>query len=185
MTPAGWSLLRLNPVGLAGIGDLPAGGGSGEGVGRSSHLAVAGGALWMAAGDRLLRVSLTTGQVIATIPLPGSYSSDVAANQGGTVLVASEADDGGLGRVQRRDPVTGALIASHQMIGVAAPGIGGLIGSGVWVAEATGMMGYIERFRTVTMAPDLATEVGGTNGIDVTVADGLAWVTEGVNPSHD
>ena len=47
------------------------------------------------------------------------------------------------------------------------------------------MMGYIERFRTATMAPDPATEVGGTNGIDVTVAGGLAWVTEEVNPGHD
>jgi hypothetical protein len=185
VSPAGWSLLRLDPVGLTGTGVLSAGGGSGEGVGRSSHLAVAGGALWVAAGDRLLRVSLTTGQVIAAISLPGAYSSDVTANQGGTILVASEANDGGLGWVQRRDPVTGALVASRQMLGVAAPGIGGIIGSGVWVAEATGMMGYIERFRTATMAPDPATEVGGTNGIDVTVAGGLAWVTEEVNPSHD
>jgi dihydroxy-acid dehydratase len=185
VTSAGWSLLRLDPVGLAGAGELSAGGGSGEGAGRSSHLAVAGGALWVAAGDRLLRVSLTTGQVIAAISLPGAYSSDVAANQGGTILVASEATGGGLGSVQRRDPVTGTLIASRQMLGVAAPGIGGVIGSGVWVAEATGMMGYIERFRTATMAPDPATEVGGTNGIDVTVTGGLAWITEEVNPSHD
>ena len=39
------------------------------------------------------------------------------------------------------------------------------------------MMGYIERFNIATMAPDPATDVGGTNGIGVTVAGGLAWVT--------
>ena len=109
----------------------------------------------------------------------------MAANQGGTVLVMSEANDGGRGSVQRRSPVTGALIASHQMVGVAAPGIGGVIASGVWVEEATGMMGYVERLSAATMDLDPATEVGGTNGIDVTVAGRLAWVTEGVNPGHD
>ena len=109
----------------------------------------------------------------------------MAANQGGTVLVMSEANDGGRGSVQRRSPVTGALIASHQMVGVAAPGIGGVIASGVWVEEATGMMGYVERLSVATMDLNPATEVGGTNGIDVRVAGRLAWVTEGVNPGHD
>ena len=57
--------------------------------------------------------------------------------------------------------------------------------SGVWVEEATGMMGYVERLSVATMDLNPATEVGGTNGIDVTVAGRLAWVTEGVNPGHD
>jgi hypothetical protein len=35
------------------------------------------------------------------------------------------------------------------------------------------------------MAADPATRVGGTNGISVTVAAGLAWVTGGANPKHD
>jgi hypothetical protein len=184
-TPAGESLLRLNPVDLTQTAELSTAGGSEQAIGRGSHLAVADGMLWAADGSRLLRVSLKTGQLIASIPLPGAATSGVAANKNGTVLVVSEATGGGLGQVQRRNPVSGAVIASHQMVGVTAPEIGGVISSGVWVAEPTGMMGYIERLNVATMAPDPATDVGGTSGIGVTVAGGRAWVTEGANPGHD
>ena len=184
-TSAGESVLRLNPVDLAEAGEVMVGGGTDQGFGQGSHLAVAGGALWVADGDRLLRVSLKTGRVIATIPLPGAYTSDVGANKDGTVLIVSEATDGGLGQVQRRNPVTGTVMVSYQMIGVAAPQIGGVIESGVWIAEATGMMGYIERFGVAIMAPDPATRVEGTNGIDVTVVGGLAWVTEAGDARYD
>jgi hypothetical protein len=184
VTSAGESLLRLNPVSLTQAGNLPVGGESSLNVGQG-HLADAGDALWMADGGRLLRVSLQTGQLITTIPLPGAYTSGVAANKNGTVLVVSEATDGGAGQVQRRNPVSGAVIASYRMIGVAAPGVGGVVKSGVWIDESTGMMGYVERFRAATMAPDLATRVEGTNGIRVTVVGGLAWVTEAGNARYD
>jgi hypothetical protein len=185
VTPSGLSLLRLNPVDLAQTADLSVPGGSGLSPVRGSHLAVADGLLWVADGGRLLRVSPITGQLISSISLPGAVTSDVAANKNGTVLVVSEANDGGLGSVQRRNPVTGTVIASSTLTGVAAPSLGGLVQSGVWVAEATGMLGYIERFDLATMAADPATRVGGTNGISVTVAAGLAWVTDGANPKHD
>jgi hypothetical protein len=183
-TSPGESLLRLNPVSLTEAGDLPIGG-SNLSVVLGSHLADAGDALWVADGGRLLRVSLQTGQLVTTIALPGAATSGVAANKNGTVLVVSEATDGGAGQVQRRNPVSGAVIASYQMIGVAAPELGGVVKSGVWIAEATGMMGYVERFSTTTMAPDLATRVEGTNGIRVTVVGGLAWVTEPGNARYD
>jgi hypothetical protein len=179
-TSAGESLLRLDPADLSVTGDLPVTGGSLEGLGLGSHLAVAGGALWVAGGDRLLRVSLTTGRVIAAIPLPGAYTSGVAANGDGTVVVVSEANDSGIGSVQRRDPVTGALLASHPMLGVTAPALDRVVGSGVWVSEPTGLLGYVERFRTATMAPEPATDVSGTNGIRAAVADGVVWVTDAV-----
>jgi hypothetical protein len=131
-TAAGESLLRLNPGDLAETGNVSVSGGSAESVGRGSHLAVAGGALWVAGGDRLLRVSLVTGQVIAALPLPGAATSGVAANGNGTMLVVSEANDSGVGSVQRRDPVTGALLASHPMLGVAASALAGIIDSRVW-----------------------------------------------------
>jgi hypothetical protein len=178
-------LVPGHPVDLARTAQLPAAGEPEQAIGRGSHLAVADGILWAADGSRLLLVSLKSGQLIASIALPGAAASDVAASKNGTVLVVSEATDGGLGQVQRRNPVSGAVIASHQMVGVTAPEIGGIISSGVWVAEPTGMMGYIERLNVATMAPDPATDVGGTNGIGVTVAGGLAWVTETVNPGRD
>ena len=184
-TAAGEQLLRMNPAPLTVAGEISMGAVSYQDLaGRGGDLAVAGGALWAADGNRLLRVSLPAGRVTAAVPLPGAFTSVLSASAGGTVLAVGEADDGGLGSVQRRNPVTGALIASHPMYGVTAPRVG-VIGSGTWVAEPTGMLGYIERFSTATMTPDPATEVGGSNGIDVRVAGGLAWVTEGVNPRHD
>jgi hypothetical protein len=177
-TSTGESLLRLNPADLEQAGALRVGGGSDQNAGRGAHMAVAGGALWLAAGGRLLRVSLITGQVIAVVPLPGADTSGVAANGRGTVLVVSEADDSGIGSVQRRDPVTGALLASHPMSGVTAPELAGVIDSGVWLSEPTGLLGYVERFRTARMAPDPATDVSGTNAIGAAIADEVAWITD-------
>jgi hypothetical protein len=183
-TAAGKWLLRINPTDLAVTGDISIGGSSYPGVtGIGGDLATTPGALWVTSASRLLRVSLRSGRAIAVVPLPGAYSSGVGAS--GAVLVVSEANDNGLGTLQRRDPVTGALIASHPMMGVTAPRIGGVIGSGVWVAEPTGLQGYIERFSTATMAPDPDTKVGGSNGINVVVADGVAWVTEQVSSRHN
>ena len=153
-------------------------------TGHESDLAAAGGALWATSGPRLLRVSPRTGRVLTVVSLPGADTSGASASGDGKVLIVSEAREG-VGAVQRRDPVTGTLIASHPMLGVVAPRIGGVIGSGVWVAEPTGMMGYIERFGTAAMSPDPATQAEGINGITVRVADGLIWVSQQVNASRD
>jgi hypothetical protein len=177
-------LLRMNPADLAVTGNISIGGRSYPGfTGLGGNLAAAGGALWVTSASRLLRVSTRTGTVIAVVPLPGAYSSTVGAS--GAILVVSQANDSGLGSVQRRDPVTGALIASHPMAGVTAPRIGGVTGSGVWVAEPTGMLGYIERFSAATMTPDPSTDVHGSNGITVRIADRVAWVTEQADARHD
>jgi hypothetical protein len=174
-------LLRMNPADLAVTGNISISGRSYPGfTGGGPDLAVAGGALWVTSGSRLLRVSLRTGRILAVIELPGAFTSGVGASANGTVLVVSEAKDGGIGSVQRRDPVTGALLAlaSHPMMGVTAPRIGAVMGDSVWLAEPTGMMGYIQRFSVATMTPDPATQVIGTNGITVRGADGLIWVTQ-------
>jgi hypothetical protein len=178
-TAAGASLLRMNPASLAVTEDLRVGNGSYPGGNDpADQLAVAGGALRAVGGDQLLRVSLLGGQVTAVIALPGAVTSGVAASADGSVLIVSEANSGGDGSLQRRDPVTGALLASHSMAGVTAPEIGGVIDGGAWVAEPTGMLGYVERFSAATMAPDPATRFAGTNGINVNVADGVVWVTD-------
>ena len=160
----------------------PIGGGGNQGF--SGHvLAAAGGGLWVAGGDRLLRLSLPAGAVTASVPLPGAATSQVAANSPGTVLVAEETTSIGSGILQRRDPATGALLAASPAVpGVAGLVLGGVIGSGVWVSNATGMLGYAERFDATTLAPDPGTRAEGTNGIAVQVADGLAWITSGGGP---
>lgn len=113
----------------------------------------------------------------ASIAMPGAAGSDLAANAAGTILVVGEANSGGGGAVQRRDPATGAVLASHPMLGLVAPSVAGLIDSGVWVSQATGMMGYVERLTVATLAPEPGTRVGGGNGISARVAGGLLWVT--------
>ena len=144
------------------------------------HAVAAGGSLWVAGGDRLLRLSVPAGAVTASLPLPAAATSQVAADSPGTVLVVAETTSTGSGILQRRDPATGALLATSPAVpGVTGLFVGGVVGSGVWVSNATGMMGYAERFDARTLVPSPGTRVEGTNGITVQVADGLAWVSPG------
>jgi hypothetical protein len=179
-------LLRLNPDTLTPTGRWQIGTGDGPHW-AMQLLVVAGGGLWVADGNRLLRLSLPGGTMTASIALPGAASSDLSANAAGTVLVVGEADSGGRGAVQRRDPVTGALLASFPLIGVAAPAVAGPIGSVVWVSEATGMMGYVQRLDAATMTDEgsacqeggtPSTCVEGTNDVTARLAGGLLWVTQ-------
>jgi hypothetical protein len=171
------TLLRMNPRTLAVTGKLPISHGQYlNSSGFGNHLSVAGGALWAVAGDRLVRVLLRTGKAEKVIDLPGGYSTSMAGSPSGSVLIVSVADSGGRGSMQRRDPVSGALLASRATVGVTAADIGGVIGSGVWAAQPTGMQGFVQRYSTRTLAPAGGTAVEGSNGIRVIVADGLAWV---------
>jgi hypothetical protein len=185
-TPAATVLLRLNPdtLQLTGRWQVETGGAPHW---ASQVLVVAGGGLWVVGGNRLLHLSLPGGTITASIALPGAASSDLSANADGTVLVVGESDSGGRGAVQRRDPVTGALLASFPVIGVAAPAVAGPIGSVVWVSEASGMMGYVQRLDAATMTAEgsdcreggmTSTCVEGTNDVTARLAGGLLWVTQ-------
>jgi hypothetical protein len=173
-------LLRLDPRTLMVTGELSVGSNPTGNVGTGGHIAFAGGSIWVDGAGQLVRVSAATVSAELTIPQPGADSAEVAASPDGGTLIVSEAD-GGAGAIQRRDPVTGALLASRPMLGTFAPLIGDDVsGDGIWVREPTGMMGYIERFRTATMTPQPATRVEGTNGIDASVWDGILWVSDEV-----
>ena len=151
-TMTGEKLLRLSPETLRLTGRWRVGRGGGQRL-AAQVLAVAGGGIWVAGGNRLLHLSLPGGRVLDSIILPGAASSDLSANAAGTVLAVGEADSSGRGAVQRRDPGTGAILASRPMTGVTAPIVEGPIGSAVWVSEATGMMGYVQRLDAGTLAP--------------------------------
>lgn len=184
--PAAATLLRLNQETLQvtrrwhiGIG--------GEPDWAGQVLVVAGGRLWAAGGDRLMRVSLPSGTRAASIALPGAASSDLSANAAGTELIVGEADSEGQGAVQRRDAATGAVLAARRVSGVAAPMVAGPVGSAVWITEPTGMMGYIQRLDAASMTADKSncaegkitgTCVSGTNDITARIADGVLWVTQ-------
>ena len=180
------TLLELTPETLLVTGQRRLGVG-GEFAWAAQTLAVAGHSLWVAGGNRLTRLSLSTGKVTASIVLPRAASSDVSANAAGTVLVVGAADSEGRGTVQRRNAATGALLASHPVEGVTAPVVAGPVGLAVWMSEATGMMGYVQRLTATSMRPAsgtcpegrmTTTCVPGTNGITARVADGLLWVTQ-------
>lgn len=169
-------LLRLDPRTLMVTGELNIGSNPPGGAGTGGHIAFAAGWLWVDGPGELVQVSPRTVTARQAIPLPGADSADIAASPDGSTLVVSEADSGA-GSIQRRDPVTGALLASHPMLGVVAPLIGGGVSeAGVWVREPTGMLGYIERFQTATMTPQAGTQVEGSNGISADVWDGVLWV---------
>ncbi len=123
-----------------------------------------------------------------SIVLPGAANSDLSADAAGTALVVGEANRSGVGAVERRDPRTGALLTSHAMEGVTAPVVAGPIDSVVWVSEATGMMGYVQRLDAATLAPaagacpeggsNAETCLEGTNAIRARLAGGLLWITQ-------
>lgn len=171
---SGGALLQLNPVSLALRHRLSSTASTEESV---DSLTLAGGWLWVAAGGRLLRVSLRTARVRGSVAMPGAATSSVGSNSAGNVLVDGEADSGGQGAVQRRDARTGGLLASHPMGGIVAPRILVVAGGGVWAAEPTGMMGYLERFEDSGMRAEPKTMVEGTNGISASLEGGLLWVT--------
>jgi hypothetical protein len=172
----GSEVLRLKPATLAVISRMPLGQ---PGPGPAS-LAVAGGALWLAGTGQLIRVSLTTGAIIKVVRLPHSDRSDVGSDATGTTLVVSTAYGGSGVRIERRDPVTGALIGSTPPTSaVTAPGIGGVIGSDVWYSVSGGMGGSVGRLNVVTLAQEpFSLSWNATNAIRVWVANGLVWVTQ-------
>jgi hypothetical protein len=170
-------LLRLDPRTLMVTGELkiaPVNTGAGQ-----SHIAFAGGFIWVDGSDELVRVSPAAVAAELSIPLPSADSSDIGASPDGGTLIVSEAD-GGNGTIQRRDPVTGTLLASHPMQGVIAPLIGGVSAAGAWVSEPTGMLGYIERFAATSLTPQARTQVNGSNGLHADVWGGVLWVRDQV-----
>jgi hypothetical protein len=166
-------LLRLDPRTLMVTGELtiaPVNSGA-----EQSHIAYAGGSVWVDGSDELVRVSPATVAAELTIPLPGADTSDIGGSPDGGTLIVSEADSGD-GTIQRRDPVTGMLLASHPILGVIAPLIGGVSAAGAWVSEPTGMLGYIERFSAASLTPQARTQVNGSNGLHADVWGGVLWV---------
>jgi hypothetical protein len=176
-TPGRGRLLRLNPATLAVTGSVSVGG-VGQ-TGRPGQVAYAGDAIWLDGGGLLVRVAPASMTVALTITFPGADDSSVGASPDGAVLVVAETRDG-VGAVQRRDPVTGAVLASSATDGVISPAIAGVTDGGVWLATPTGMMGFIERLAASSLSPVQSTRVGGTNGIRADVADGALWVTDPV-----
>jgi hypothetical protein len=185
VTAHGARLIRLDPVSLAETGHWYVSMGFLEGT--SSIVSAAGG-VWVAAGRRLVRFTPTRGKAVAAITMERAAESDVATDATGSLLLVGEADATGVGHIQRRDPLTGRLVAeSPALEGVANPFVTSVAGGDVWVSEATGMMGYVRLYSLTSLTPvggscatgtPSATCVHGTNAISAQVSDGVLFVTQ-------
>jgi hypothetical protein len=185
-------LLRLNPQTLAEISHWRISTGH-EFAERNSDMAVARDGLWVAGGNRLVRISLPTGRLTATVNLPGADNSDVATDASGTELLVGVGER--TNTVERRDPTTGTLLASRPISGIFTPAISGVMGADVWVSEPTGMMGTTELYDVTDLRPlgppcdaatcpcnnsqSTATCIVGTNDVSAQVTNGRLWVTQG------
>ncbi|HLI61299.1 MAG TPA: hypothetical protein VKV21_16695 [Solirubrobacteraceae bacterium] len=175
------ALWRLDPSSLAvdSRQELP---GSRGALDVHQPLAGAGGRLWLAYGDRLVRIDPSAGTLGAPRHIARAQELGIAAAAGGRVLLLSAATDFGRGWIEERDPVTGAFErSSRTFLGVHQPGVGGTYAGRLWVAEATGMMGYVEAIsvRTLQSLRTPAPRRLGTNGIDGRVVGGTLFVTDG------
>lgn len=178
---AGELLLRLDPRSLMVTGALKvADVAANEPV--DGQIAFAGGTIWVDGLGRLVQVAPGPVTAIRTITFPGADSSSVGASPDGRTLIVSEAS-AGTGTIQRRDPVTGTLLAAHPAAGAVAPRIAAVSAATTWVAQPTGMLGYVERFQTAALTPDPATQVMGSDGISADIWNGVLWVTSPVGGS--
>lgn len=191
--PGEEQLLRLDPSTLQVLRRQRVG--SGGFVG--DNIAVAGGGLWVDGGNKLLRFSLSSGNLLRTVSLPGASSSTVAADAAGSALVVGEASSSGIGTVESLDPVTGAPLsaarrqagsAKRTVFGIAAPRAA-VSGASVWLTEATGMLGYVQRLVLPSLHPagpscaggrSTPSCVEGTNGISAVIEASRLFVTDPV-----
>ena len=167
-------LLRLDPRTLMVTGELtiaPVNSGA-----EQSHIAYAGGSIWVDGSDELVRVSPATVAAELTIPLPSADTSDIGGSPDGGTLIVSEADSGD-GTIQRRDPVTGTLLASHPMLGVIAPLIGGACPPPApGFPNPPGCSATSSASPPASMTPQARTQVNGSNGLHADVWGGVLWV---------
>jgi hypothetical protein len=175
----GW-LLRLQPKTLVVQSRIHL-----SGLGTPPKAVLAGGWLWVCAGDRLYRISPRSNHITAKISLGDAESSDVTSSATGNQLLVSEEDESnGIGAIELRNAASGALVDSTNpaILGVNAPSLSQVVDGGVWLSQSTGMMGYIERLDVSTLSPtpiSLPFPIGhSTNGISAEVFAGVLYVQQ-------
>src|SRR6266702_3283430 len=158
------------------------------------QIALAGGVVWIGPNNQyagtsapdsrmLLGVdarSLST-QYRVTLPNDGAQQALVAnlASDSDTVWVA-------YGRhLYRLAAGSGAMLASHSLLGTATTGGGDLGGphlaagaQDVWVSYATGMLGQVEHRQASNLAQLPVASAMHTNGVQVFEIAGMVWVSD-------
>jgi hypothetical protein len=177
----GRTVYRLNPTTLRVVNrvDLP-----------SPPLSLAAGAagLWVGTPRHLYLLDPGSGRVLRTVGADGTIGQ-VAIDPTGRIMydATSPKVEGGGAALEERDPVTGTL-----RIRSTAPyftyGLGSLapVPEGVWISFATGNLGaaLLERssdlHKIAVTGSGPGPGSGGTNSIEVHVAGGLLWVSDGM-----
>jgi hypothetical protein len=186
VTSRGEELLRLDRATLAETGHWRIGGAQVPGS-EASAMARAGGGVWIATGPELVHYTPRRSRITLRVPIPNALNADLATTATGSVLLVGEATKGGVGHIQRRNTVTGQLMAeSSPVLGVVDPFLTAVTGNNFWVSEATGMMGHVQQFSLTPLAPVGTCRTGirtqtcifGTNGITARLSSGRLFVNQ-------
>jgi hypothetical protein len=154
----------------------------------SDDLAVAGSNLWVGDAGHIDQVAVIGGAITARLPIRGAKQISLFSSRQGKLLLLSEGDDSGHGWIERRDPYTGALDArSAEFLGATIPRLGGTAGNGLWISEATGLQGYVERLNVATLRPlhALQPPLDTTNAVRASVIDGVLFVSDPRGADHN
>jgi DNA-binding beta-propeller fold protein YncE len=144
--------------------------------------------LWMAYGDHLYQLDLSTGEVLRSRSLSGIASSIALDSETGQIYVGADAGAPyASASVSEWDPATLKELASSATGGADLGGPEVAASSGnVWVAYATGMLGQVEHRRgsDLTTVP-MDVHQPFTNAVRVFIAARYVWVTDAMASKLD
>jgi hypothetical protein len=137
--------------------------------------------LWATDGDKVLDLDPASGVSRYAVQLPRGYSArTLALEAGGARVYISSADIQGDNHLAEWVPLTRRLTAGVPL-SVVVPGSMAATSAGVWVAEPTGMHGWVGFYATgslnsVHVAPPPPGHPTDYNGVSVALGGGALWV---------
>jgi hypothetical protein len=153
------------------------------------EVAAAGGYLWIAGWAYLDRVDPGTGGLTRLPPDSDTERfAGAAANTAGQLFTASShLPDimANVDTIERRNPATGAVLATRTRLGLGATDLAGVAGRGLWLGDTEpGVSGHVDRVDTSSLA--VQSPVAAGSSIDVTVSNGVPWVSAAAltGPGH-
>jgi hypothetical protein len=150
-------------------------------------LVAAGGSVWAADSEDLVRIDPATMKVTKTIgagtTVVDSFTSAVTDSRGRSLVTGLDTPGGN--RIQRRNAHTGDVEATSAAMKVGALA-DTVYDNGVWVAVSTGNSGYLERLSLtsldVTATP---TAAAGSNDGSAAIYGGHLFVIRLTTPTND
>lgn len=134
-----------------------------------------GASLWAAGDHALYRVDPKTRAIAATIDVPGAPISGIAVDPSGTRLYLEQFSDRQQTSLSVRSARDGVVLVAPRVVD-AGPGPGRIAATvdGVWIAQATGMLGHVQQYPTDLVVG--VARIDGSNGISVRTDAGVVLV---------